>query len=261
MLRLTDLADAVALSSPAGWNQTARDWQLLLDLAPEGCFGLRRDGRVVATTTLIPYGSFVAWIGMVLTHPDFRRQGLARALVTAAIERADALGVATVKLDATEEGRPLYQSLGFRSEQPIERWYRAGTLACDFRGVSDLPDAIAALDYAACGYDRMALLRRLAEISSVVLDDGGYLFARPGRLASYIGPVIAADRNTALRMISGILGSGAWFWDVLPGNADAVALAQELGFAPVRHLTRMVRGPDCCGSNDQIYAIAGFEFG
>jgi hypothetical protein len=52
-----------------------------------------------------------------------------------------------------------------------------------------------------------------------------------------------------------------WSWDLLPKNARAVSIAQEYGFSPTRHLTRMVRGKDLRGHEEVIYAIAGFELG
>jgi GNAT superfamily N-acetyltransferase len=110
-----------ALSSIAGWNQTIDDWRFLLNEST-ACYGEEIDGRIVATASLICYWRKLAWIGMVLTHPEFRRQGLARGLVTQLMERAEQLGVQTVKLDATDEGQSLYESLGFRAEQAVERW-------------------------------------------------------------------------------------------------------------------------------------------
>ncbi|HCC57895.1 MAG TPA: hypothetical protein DEQ47_11665, partial [Solibacterales bacterium] len=63
--RLTaqDIPSALILSALAGWNQTAADWRLLLDLHPEGCLGIECAGRVVATTTLICYEDQLAWLG------------------------------------------------------------------------------------------------------------------------------------------------------------------------------------------------------
>src|SRR5438128_894964 len=125
-LEAGDLPAAAELSALAGWNQTLEDWRMLLELEPEGCFCIEADGSVVATTTLLPHGGQIAWIGMVLTHPGFRRQGLARRLVAHAVERARLLGIETVKLDASAEGQPLYESFGFRAEQPVERWMLQG---------------------------------------------------------------------------------------------------------------------------------------
>src|SRR5258707_12869836 len=99
---------------------------MLVSLDPEGCLAIEVDNSVVATTTLLCHGERIAWLGMVLTHPHYRRKGFARRLIAHALERARLLGVPTVKLDATDEGRPLNETLGFRGEQPIERWMRPG---------------------------------------------------------------------------------------------------------------------------------------
>lgn len=50
----------------------------------------------------------------VYTAPGYRRQGVARQLVTALMDEAKLRGVTEISLDATEAGRPLYESLGFR---------------------------------------------------------------------------------------------------------------------------------------------------
>ena len=47
-LTTSDVPDALALSSTAGWNQTAGDWRMLIELEPEGCFGIECDGAIVA---------------------------------------------------------------------------------------------------------------------------------------------------------------------------------------------------------------------
>jgi hypothetical protein len=56
-------------------------------------------------------------------------------------------------------------------------------------------------------------------------------------------------------------GARDWSWDLLPANTSAVAIAQDLAFTPTRYLQRMVRGKDLRGTEETIYAIAGFELG
>src|SRR5579871_2533909 len=107
LLHSNDLPGAMRLQSAAGWNQTEQDWQRVLDLAPDGCFGIDVDGALAATTTAVCYGEELAWIGMVLTLPEFRRRGLARQLLEHALAYLQDRRVRCIKLDATDMGRPL----------------------------------------------------------------------------------------------------------------------------------------------------------
>lgn len=49
----------------------------------------------------------------VYTNKDYRRMGIARKMVNMLIEDARSKGATEISLDATESGRPLYESLGF----------------------------------------------------------------------------------------------------------------------------------------------------
>src|SRR6266498_5397231 len=55
LMNTGDFTAALELSCAAGWNQTYEDWHMLLEVAPDGCFGIEADGRLVATTTLLCY--------------------------------------------------------------------------------------------------------------------------------------------------------------------------------------------------------------
>jgi GNAT superfamily N-acetyltransferase len=50
----------------------------------------------------------------VYTDPSFRRQGIARKLMEIIIEWCRVEGFGSVLLHASDEGRPLYESLGFK---------------------------------------------------------------------------------------------------------------------------------------------------
>jgi GNAT superfamily N-acetyltransferase len=262
-LRAEDIPAAVQLSAQAGWNQTEEDWQTLLELSPEGCLAIDVDGHLAATTTLLCYGRRLAWIGMVLTKAEYQRRGFARRLLARTLKNADTMGIATIKLDATDQGQPLYESLGFRSEQAIERWSRPGENEQLSATRSSEKEPWRDLDSLVFGTDRSQLLERLARLNPPTSRSQSYLFARPGRVTAYLGPCVGEDTRQARRLIEEcVLNAGcAWSWDLFPRNQNAVALARDLGFSPKRHLVRMARGKELREREDAIYAIAGFELG
>jgi hypothetical protein len=194
---------------------------------------------------------------MVLTNPAYRRRGFARSLLLRTIQRADELGIESLKLDATDQGQPLYESLGFRAEQPVERWWRGPGKAS---GAGLQPANLLDHDLHAYAADRSELLRALTKRSKVQATADGFCLSRPGRRANYIGPCISSAPDFARRAIQSRAREES-YWDLLPQNQSALALATELGFQPQRKLIRMVRGRDLRGREDWIYAIAGFELG
>ena len=268
--RLTsaDIPSAMRLKNAVGWNQTALDWQNVLALAPDGCFGIDAEGTLVATTTAVCFGQKLAWIGMVITDPAYRGRGLAKLLMEHALEYLRARGVAWIKLDATDMGRPLYQRLGFRDECAIERWIRPS-------GQNDIPGGSvekfqmdATLDREAFGADRAALLGVLAGIESASIADAGYAMGRSGTQAAFFGPCVARSREAARDLAIWFLErhpAESVYWDMLPANLQAAELARELGFECVRKLVRMSlsdRGAAPLGNHDElVFAAAGFEYG
>jgi len=264
-LAASDTAAALELSTEAGWNQTANDWRRLFDLSPEGCLAIEVAGEVAATATIVAYERRLAWIGMVLTRKAYRGRGFAKRLMNEVLRLADTLGIESVKLDATDQGKPLYEKLGFRHEQAVERW------ECEKVVVTTAPvfpsscaAAVFSFDQFAFGANRSALLQSLAKSNPPVLVDNSYAMTRNGRLSEYLGPSIAESEEAARRVISSALACHAGrrcCWDLLAANTKALRLAGAFHFAPKRHLTRMVRGQDLRGNEQQTYALAGFEFG
>lgn len=268
-----DIPSAMELSAIANWNQTADDWRRVMQLCPEGCRCVEDAGSVVATASLLPYGDRLAWIGMVLTRPEYRRRGLAKLLMEDAIASAERIGIRTVKLDATTEGQPLYESLGFVVEQPVERWGREGAATDESADASTpyeddsrsapIPDKLLHRDAESFGVSRQMLLESLRSSGQCAASASGYVLSRPGRVARYLGPCMADSETAARRLIAGHLqGSSCnWYWDLLPANSGAVRCAEELGFTRRRTLQRMRCGEKINTNDARIYAIAGFELG
>lgn len=271
-----DLPGADELRRVVGWNQTSQDWARMLRLSPSGCFVALDGDTIVGTVTTTPYGSTLAWIGMMLVHPEHRRRGIGRQLMLRALESLRQRNVQCVKLDATPAGLPLYEQLGFVREWELTRHQLTpGTLivagsstpAPDVRVLAESDwEGIVKVDAAAFGTAREELLRSLAadSVRAVVWPAQGLAqgwgFLRPGANADYLGPIVCLSEEGSASLVAALLTGSRErpvFWDVPDLNEAAQAVARAAGFEPVRPLTRMRRGPEKLPSNPRAqFAIA-----
>ena len=268
-----DVAAALRLSTQAGWNQLEADWLRLVNLWPDGCFAIRdEDGAVIATSTLASYGG-VGWIGMVLVDEPRRGKGLGCAILGAAVAAGEKLE--TIGLDATDLGIPVYVKHGFTAQMTIDRWGGSVNRPCQScaRPVieSDWP-AILEFDRRATGVDRARLLRAMANEPRVrlrVIEQNerldGFGFARPGRVAGHVGPVVAKSTDVAAELTCALCNERRIFIDVpaTPANEAFSAWLTQSGLTVLRRLTRMTRParnePLLAGS--RVFATAALELG
>jgi ribosomal protein S18 acetylase RimI-like enzyme len=274
-----DLPFADSLRALAGWNQTVEDWRRFLTMEPHGCFLAEWDGAPAGTATTVVYGSDLAWIGMVLVHPDYRRRGIGRGLLLNCIGHLQARRVRCIKLDATPEGRPVYQNLGFKDEWTLRRWEADLSAltpeATDSRirawAEEDAP-RLDLLDARAFGTSRHELMLALARQSRRALAyesqpgiPTGCGMLRQGARAAYLGPVSATSPQAGIALVEALTAqerAGRLFWDIPDLNAPAVAWAERHGFIVQRSLTRMLLGDNCRpGDPLQQFALAGPELG
>jgi len=253
VLQRSDIAAALQLKELARWNQTEQDWERLLHLEPVGCFCATINGQVVGTSTTTRYGRELAWIGMVLVHPEYRRQGIGRRLMQTAVDYLREREVTTIKLDATQEGRPVYDGMGFNVESRVERWQGSARVAgksnCTLFSRSVL-EGVLALDRDAFPADRSKLIEMLIAdacvnpIVSAAGDSGlnGYALARRGSNATYIGPLIAKQQQYAEQLLDGLLeqltGQEVYV-DVNAEFENGTEVLSKRGFVKQRDLDRM----------------------
>jgi len=265
-MREADLPAADELRRVAGWNQTLADWRRLLELAPSGCFVACLGQNVVGCVTTTVYGATLAWVGMMLVHPDHRGKGIGKLLMQHSIRHAQEAGVGCIRLDATPLGRPLYEKLGFLPEWEVTR-YRRDPGPVDTPSLipphyvrqaveGDWP-AIDRIDAQGFGASRSHLLRRLVRDGAALLvvtdrSVSGWGMFRSGAGADYLGPMICQDSEGARALAAALLSRShgrSLIWDIPDPNLAAVALAKGLNAVPVRPLTRMRLGPDLSPSN------------
>lgn len=251
-----DIEAGMRLSTQAGWNQVATDWERFIDLSPNGCFAGRVDGQVVATTCLVTYED-VTWIGMVLVDEAHRCNGYGTALFEHALNSVREDSRMEIGLDATEDGASIYRQSGFQVVSPIERW--SGTLKSGDSGdaATVLPpseaDAIYTLDQQAVGIDRSHLLERLlSEVGTSALgirEDGqltGYGILRPGRKCPQLGPIIVSDPTDLILLLNGtstVLSDPTIIVDIFP-NAETTEILESYGLSKQRELVRMSHQSD-----------------
>lgn len=277
-LEPTLFAGAQALVAEAGWNQTVEDWAFMARAG--AATGLvDGNGQLAATALALPWpgrsgGAPFGWISMVLVAGAMRRQGLATRLLQDRIAWLQARGMTPI-LDATEAGEQVYRPLGFGPGIRISRWQgtggpapagAAGAASVRPATSADRP-AMAALDRAAFGADRAALLDDFLDRPGslgFVSGKTGFAILRRGRRAAQVGPLLAADEAQAIALLDAALAAapGPVFLDVLDERRALVAHLAGRGFTRQRGFLRMSLGgmPDFDGDGRSM-VIAGPEYG
>ncbi|HEV2627630.1 MAG TPA: GNAT family N-acetyltransferase [Pseudolabrys sp.] len=275
----SDLAAAMALSQEAGWNQTAADWRLFLELGH--VVGLTRSsGALIATAATLPHGGGFGWISMVLVTASERRRGLARWLLRRCMDDLIAKKLVPV-LDATPAGRMVYLGLGFNDcwamRRAVAQQVRSSSQRGAQEGATIRPiaeedwSAIIALDTDVFGADRSRLLRRLAArlpAAALVAERHGrvvgFLLGRDGRTMNQLGPLAAGDESVAGALLSHALHtiSAPLAIDLPDRHSRLGEWLSTLGFKIERPLTRMVYGRShAFDDTARLFAIAGPELG
>lgn len=269
-----DIELGMRLKRQAGWNQTAADWRRFLDMEPDGCFVAEWNDQPVATTTTCTFGP-VGWIAMVLVDESSRHRGIATRLIQRALDYLDERSVATVRLDATRYGRPVYERIGFVAEHDLVRLQGiappATPVAEPLPVCADQLDLLAEVDRRATGTNRKRLLEQLvkerpecARQASHGQAITGYVMLRPGEHATQIGPAVAMTEEAGRILCNWGLSQTARqpiLIDIPVQNGPAIDWAQEQGLVEQRRFTRMFRGQPVEEDNALLWASSGPEKG
>lgn len=276
-MKPADIPAGLSLCRAAGWNQVSRDWELFLNLHPEGCrVAVDEEGKVAGTVATVRYEDHFSWIGMVLVDPARKRQGIGIQLLREALQILS--GEETVKLDATPEGREIYLQLNFVDEYRMNRMQIGEVSSARLPDSSarpihhnDLPSLLA-FDREVFGANRQPVLEWFLnggpQYAFLIEEKNrikGYCFGRAGHNFTHIGPVISRDFDSATEIVSAALrnctGSPV-VMDVLHHTPEWKLWLSSIGFEEQRPLIRMYRGTNTYpGIPEKQFAILGPEFG
>src|SRR5258705_1541382 len=253
-MRPDEISIAVNWAAAEGWNPGFADDACFAAADPEGFFIGELDGAPAATVSCVNYGASFAFLGFYIVREDLRGRGYGLRIWNAAIAHA---GPRVIGLDGVVAQQQNYRMSGFELAYANVR-YGGTVVAPDAPqprviALTEVPLAtVDAYDATVFPAPRPAFLRAWigspGHVGRALVRDGALAVwgvIRPCRKGSKIGPLVADDRATAevvlLALLAGV-GGGEIFLDIPGINHAAVALAQELGLAPVFQTARWYTG-------------------
>jgi GNAT superfamily N-acetyltransferase len=207
-----DVGEATALLLRGEWGDR-RTWFEFATSEPN-CRPIvaEAEGELVGTGVGSAHGP-VGWVGTIYVAPDRRRHGFGRALTEAVADGLEATGCRTLLLVSTEEGLPLYRSLGFEVQthyrileapgfdtEPARADTGSGPIVRPF-APADLA-GMTELDARATGEARGHLIERFASPASsrVVAGPDGEVRGFVVRAPWGGGATVASDIEAAVRI-------------------------------------------------------------
>ena len=272
-MRPDEVSIAVNWAAAEGWNPGLADDICFAAVDREGFFIGELDGAPAATVSCVNYGGRFAFLGFYIVREDLRGRGYGLRIWDAAIAHA---GTRVVGLDGVVAQQDNYRKSGFQLAYADVRYGgtiessrppQPGTIA-----LTELPfAAIEAYDATVFPAPRTVFLRQWiatpGHVGRALRRDGrlaGFGVVRPCRKGHKVGPLFADDRTAAEAVLSALLASvgvGEIFLDVPGINPDAIALAQDLGLAPVFVTARLFTGAIAPLRLDRVFGVTTFELG
>lgn len=268
-----DIPAVVRVMEKIGWHHPLEQTRQYITWGGNGSFCLAFRDEVVATAIAMKYTQRLAWVGLVISHPDYQRRGFARRLMNHVM--AYLVGVESIMLDASAAGYPLYDSMGFEPLYKINAYSgqpRRFEVHPSIRPMTaaDLPQ-VTAMDESTFGIPRPHILRWLFDTGTgwVVSDDKaltGYTFTKVYGDTLRALAWNATDANTAgmiLQAASTQAAEGGYLLrvNVPEPNIAARDLVRSHQMGIERYVTRMVYGNSPPGKMGEQYGIITFMTG
>jgi GNAT superfamily N-acetyltransferase len=273
-MRPDEIAMAADWAAAEGWNPGLADAACFATVDPQGFFIGEIDGEPAAIISCVNYDARFSFLGFYIVRPDLRGRGYGMRIWNAAIAHAQAR---VIGLDGVVAQQENYKKSGFRLAYANVRYggavaAAAASAPAGVVALTEIPfAAVAADDAAVFPAPRATFLRTWIDtpghVGRALVRDGklaAWGVIRPSRTGHKIGPLVADDRAAAEAVLAALLkgaGDGPVFLDVPSVNRHAVALAQDLGLAPVFETARMYTGAIPPLRLERVFGVTTFELG
>ncbi|ALQ67324.1 GNAT family N-acetyltransferase [Bacillus thuringiensis] len=276
-LREEQIGDIVSLSSYIGWDYNREEIETIFNAGiVYGVWNEREE--LIASAAIILYGEKLASIGMVIVHPDYKGRGIGKAITNSCIKSVSAH--TPIMLIATDEGKPLYEKLGFRAVSYVSKYICNSYDANDYcvrnedymmnYKEGDL-EKIIKIDEYAFGTNRKQFLKKriMQSDQCVVVKDIkenviGYGISIQTPENKIIGPVVAKNDEMAMRIVHDLAREhdGNLRMDVPEGKNDFLKELEIAGFKKVNTPPIMMKNSNrLLKRNSELYSIAAQIFG
>ncbi|MGH0496946.1 GNAT family N-acetyltransferase [Bacillus wiedmannii] len=276
-LRDEQIGDIVALSSYIGWDYNREEIETIFNSGiVYGVWNERKE--LIASAAIILYGETLASIGMVIVHPDYKGRGIGKVITDSCVKSVSTR--TPIMLIATDEGKPLYEKLGFRAVSYVSKYicnsynvndycvgnedYMMNYEECDL-------EEIIKLDENAFGTNRKAFLtkRIIQSEQCIVVKDNkqnvlGYGLSIQTPENKIIGPVVAKNDAMAMRIVHHLARdhNGKLRIDVPKGKNNFMKELEVAGFKKVNTPPIMMKNSNqLLKRNNELYSIAAQIFG
>ena len=276
-LRQEKVMDIVSLSSYIGWDYNREEIETIFNAGiVYGVWNEREE--LIASAAIILYGEKLASIGMVIVHPDYKGRGIGKAITNSCIKSVSAH--TPIMLIATDEGKPLYEKLGFRAVSYVSKYICNSYDANDYcvrnedymmnYEEGDL-EKIIKIDEYAFGTNRKEFLKKriMQSEQCIVVKDKeqnvlGYGLSIQTSENKIIGPVVAKNDAMAMRIVHALARghNGRLRIDVTEGKDDFLKELEIAGFKRANIPPIMLKNSDqLLKRNGELYSIAAQIFG
>ncbi len=276
-LNNNDVSKLIELSSSVGWDYD--DQEIKTILSSGKIYGHKTpEGKIVSSAAIIPYDTNLASIGMVIVHSDYRGLGLGKAVTQQCM--ASVSKETSIMLISTDEGKPLYESLGFRTVDVVHKFLCQNFICESFEVNNDFTldtykvedfHKMMEVDAAAFGDQRSKFLHNRIEQCKqciVVKDQNnqiiGFGLSVHGPINLIVGPIVAPDFKTAASIMKELASNhhGKLRIDVPSGHHDFMTFLHTCGFNKVKEPPIMMKNSSTMPNrNQKLYAIAAQVFG